>query len=114
VAVFLGRRPAAGGEDISAEQLAQDLAGGSPPVVLDVRGADEFAAGHIPGAQLLPLPELGWRLAEIPAGRPVVCVCLVGQRSARAAELLRAKGMPARSLTGGMRAWKGAVARGRG
>ena len=101
-----------GAQDISPEQLAAELAGGTPPLVIDVRAADEFASGHIAQARLVPLPDLGARLGEIPAGRAIVCVCHRGQRSAKAAALLRQAGRPARSLTGGMLAWKGAVATG--
>jgi DNA-binding transcriptional ArsR family regulator/rhodanese-related sulfurtransferase len=44
-------------------------------VVLDVRPADEYAAGHLPGAVSIPLEELAFRLAEIPADVEVVAYC---------------------------------------
>jgi hypothetical protein len=53
-------------------------------VVLDVREQDEWDAGHIEGAQHIPLGDLGARLGEVPADRQVLCVCHVGGRSARA------------------------------
>jgi rhodanese-related sulfurtransferase len=53
------------------QQLAAGDAGGAPTVI-DVRGEDEYAAGHIPGARHVPADDLGERLAEIPRGRPVV------------------------------------------
>jgi DNA-binding transcriptional ArsR family regulator/rhodanese-related sulfurtransferase len=44
-------------------------------VVLDVRPADEYFAGHLPGAMSIPLDELATRLAEIPADVEVVAYC---------------------------------------
>src|SRR5579872_5788613 len=82
---------------------------GEAPLVLDVRGPDEFAGplGHIEGARNIPLPELAARHAELAgAGRPIVCVCLTDKRSAAAAAQLAAAGVDKVSvLRGGMTAW---------
>jgi ArsR family transcriptional regulator len=43
--------------------------------VLDVRPADEFARGHLPGAVNIPLSELERRLAELPVDREVIAYC---------------------------------------
>jgi rhodanese-related sulfurtransferase len=43
--------------------------------LLDVRPAEEYRAGHIPGARSIPLEELPRRLAELPRGREVVACC---------------------------------------
>ena len=62
-------------ELIQPETLRQLLAAGDAggaPIVIDVRGEDEFAAGHIPGARHVPADDLPERLAEVPRGRPVV------------------------------------------
>lgn len=87
------------------EQMASER-----PLVLDVRGADEFAGplGHIEGALNIPLPELAARHAELAgAGRPIVCVCLTDKRSAAAAAQLAAAGVGEVSvLRGGMKAWR--------
>lgn len=72
--------------------------------LLDVREPNEWIAGHAPAAAHIPLGDVPTRLAEIPEGRTVV-VCRSGQRSQRAAEFLRAKGIDAVNLAGGMRAW---------
>ena len=73
--------------------------------VLDVREQDEWDAGHIDGARHIPLGELAARVSEIPAGRPVLCVCRSGGRSAAAAGGLSRMGIAAENLDGGMSAW---------
>ncbi len=75
---------------------------GDTPVI-DVREAHEIARGMIPGAVHLPLARL---LADPAAVRgPVVIVCQTAVRSRRAAEALRAAGVEASILAGGMEAW---------
>ncbi|MGW7363509.1 rhodanese-like domain-containing protein [Streptomyces sp. NPDC054841] len=79
--------------------------GGS--VLLDVREAHEWDAGHAPGAVHLPLSALAIG-AELPApalGRPLVVICRSGRRSRDAAELLAAQGLAAVDVKGGMIAW---------
>jgi rhodanese-related sulfurtransferase len=73
--------------------------------LLDVREQDEWDAGHIDGAQHIPLGELGARLAELPKDRLVVAVCRSGSRSDRAAKGLRGNGLEAENLDGGVTAW---------
>ncbi|MBX6377410.1 MAG: ThiF family adenylyltransferase, partial [Clostridia bacterium] len=73
----------------------------------DVREAEEFERGHVPGARLLPLDDLPSRLAEIPQDRPSVFVCLNGQRSGLAVELLQGLGYGrTHNLAGGILAWE--------
>ena len=62
------------------------------PHLLDVREDDEWQAGHIDGAQHIPLGQLGQRLAELPTGRRIVAVCRSGSRSAAAVRGLRQLG----------------------
>ena len=94
--------------DVAA--LRQLLAGEATPLVVDVRGADEFDGplGHIEGSLNIPLPELAAHYREIGgAGRPVVCVCLTDKRSAAAATELTARGIAdVAVLRGGMKAWR--------
>ena len=73
--------------------------------LLDVREQDEWDAGHIDGAQHIPLGELGARVGEVPKDRVVVAVCRSGSRSDRAAKGLRASGFQAENLEGGVTAW---------
>lgn len=73
--------------------------------VLDVRNPDEYAAGHVPGAVLIPLPELAGRQEEIPAGDPLYVICAAGGRSLAAAKALVEAGYPAVSVAGGTNGW---------
>ncbi len=80
-------------------------------LLIDVRQPKEYANGHIPGARLLPLPELENHLHELPPDREVVFYCRSGSRSSVAATLL-AEAQPRRpgrisNLVGGILAWEG-------
>lgn len=76
--------------------------------VLDVREPDEWSAGHIPGATLIPVGELAARLTEIPRDRDVVVVCRSGNRSAQGRDILLGAGYPSvTSMAGGMNDWAG-------
>jgi rhodanese-related sulfurtransferase len=85
---------------------AQARLGAQPkPFLLDVRNPDEYRAGHIPGATLIPLPELQGRSGELPKDGEIICVCQSGHRSSTATSQLVSAGFKAVSLTGGMNAW---------
>ncbi|HET7327027.1 MAG TPA: rhodanese-like domain-containing protein [Nocardioidaceae bacterium] len=75
--------------------------------VLDVREQHEWDAGHIEGAQHIPLGDLGARVDEVPADRKVLCVCHIGGRSAQATVFLNRQGRDVVNLAGGMDAWSG-------
>ena len=76
------------------------------PLLVDVRDAPEFSAGHIDGALHLPLAELEQRMDEVRAAASVVFVCRSGVRSLRACQLASAAGLGAIGhLEGGMTAW---------
>ena len=75
--------------------------------VLDVREPDEWAAGHIEGAQHIPLGELPARLGELPGGQ-ILVTCKMGGRSARAVAYLAQQGHDVVNLDGGMAAWEAA------
>ena len=77
-------------------------------VLLDVREADEFQSGHIPGAVNLPLSQI--REAGLDKGAPIFAYCLRGTRSRQAAAELRRMGYTARSI-GGITRYKGALER---
>lgn len=88
--------------DVSA---LESMKAGDRPFLLDVRTPTEFAAGHIPGAVNIPVDELRSRIPELPADRPVVAYCQVGQRGYLATRILLQKGRPARNLGGGYKTW---------
>lgn len=74
-------------------------------LILDVRSAAEFDAGHLPGALHIPHTELRDRLDEVrtaAAGRPVRALCGSGVRSHIAHRLLTQSGFDSASLSGGM------------
>jgi NADPH-dependent 2,4-dienoyl-CoA reductase/sulfur reductase-like enzyme/rhodanese-related sulfurtransferase len=75
-------------------------------LVLDVRSTQERAAGHIPGSQHIPLPELRDRLDELPRDMEIIVSCQSGQRSYFASRLLAQRGFNVRNLTGSYRTWK--------
>ncbi|MCX4757155.1 rhodanese-like domain-containing protein [Kitasatospora purpeofusca] len=74
-------------------------------LVLDVREAFEFAAGHVPGARWVPLGMLAGRIAELPRDRTVMVICASGNRSRIGAELLGRAGFDAASVRGGTAEW---------
>ena len=93
--------------DVSAaEALALRKSGA---FILDVRQPDEWAAGHIPDATLIPLGELASRVNEVPKDRQVVVVCRSGNRSAQGRDILLGAGHPSvTSMAGGMNDWAAA------
>ena len=90
---------------VEAKQYMQRMAGDAF-TLLDVRQPGEYDAEHLPGAKLIPLPELGARLSELDAGKPTVVYCAIGGRSRVAAQVLAAKGFKeVMNLSGGIKAW---------
>jgi rhodanese-related sulfurtransferase len=74
--------------------------------VLDVREPDEWAAGHIPDATLIPLRQLASRVGELDRDERIVVVCRSGNRSAEGRDILLEAGFPAvTSVDGGMTDW---------
>src|SRR5216684_4316175 len=96
-------------EPVSRDELQARLRAGAV-IVLDVRPADEYAAGHVPGAVSIPVGELKRRLREIPKGREIVACCRGPYcvYSYDAVEILRPRGFPARRLEGGYLEWASA------
>jgi rhodanese-related sulfurtransferase len=94
-------------EEVNREDLlARAQAGGV--VVLDVRPAEEYAAGHIPGAISIPVDELTVRIAELPDDAEVVAYCRGAYcvLAYDAVRLLHARGRKAVRLTDGMLEWR--------
>lgn len=77
-------------------------------LVVDVRELNEYVGplGHIKGAMLIPLGQLGGRASELPKDKPIVAVCRSGGRSAQATTILQRAGFDrVANLTGGMLRW---------
>ena len=77
-------------------------------VLIDIREPVEHASGVARGARLLPMSQLGQRLAEIPAdpNQPVLLVCNTQNRSSRTLKALRERGYGnVRFVEGGMSEW---------
>ena len=89
--------------EVDIDTLARAHAEGA--VVLDVRNPDEYEAGHVPGAKLIPLGELASRQEEIPEGDPIYVVCASGNRSLKATRAMLQAGYRAVSVAGGTKAW---------
>ena len=97
---------------INADTLRGWLEEGRPVTVLDIRTDDDRAQWAIPGSvhvnayDALRAGELG-PLANttLAPAQPVVTVCNAGRVSETAADLLSSRGVDARSLAGGMKAW---------
>lgn len=91
---------------VSAEDLAAELASSDSPFLLDVREPEEWAIVHLPSAHLVPRMQLPDRLDEITQAARVVVYCKTGVRSAQATRLLLNLGFQnVRNLKGGLDAY---------
>lgn len=81
-------------------------------VVIDVRGADEFATGHIGGAKNVPLAQLEEKLPGLVKNKalPLILVCATGARAGRAVAVAKKLGYEqAQAMGGGLKSWKDAT-----
>lgn len=103
--LYIDRRDAM--EPVTLGELRRRLRDGDV-TVLDVRPAEEYRAGHIPGAVSVPVAELKRRLREIPKSREVVAYCRGPYcvYSVEAVEILRKRGYRARRVDEGLPAWR--------
>ena len=85
--------------------LQSQLASAAPPFVVDVRTAQEFAAGQLPTAVNIPVDELRARLAELPTDQPIVAYCQVGQRGYLATRILLQHNFQVVNLSGGYKTY---------
>lgn len=82
---------------------------GAGPLVIDVRAADEYARGHVPGSLHLHAGDLPDRLTDLPRDRPLFTICASGYRSSVAAGLLQRAGFrDVGWVSGGVPAWRAA------
>ena len=100
-------RGASGVANISATEAVM-LMSRNKPLILDVRDATEFAAGHIQGAKNIPVAELAGRIKEIEKfkDKPVLVHCQKGMRAKGACSILRAQQFSQlHNLQGGLDTW---------
>ena len=102
----LFRRPSH--KEIEPRELSILLEGGRA-ILVDVREADEFSAGHVAGALSMPLSRFRASALPVDGDKPVILMCAAGRRSAMALE----KAAAARPdidthLAGGLTAWRAA------
>lgn len=102
---YLGERDEV--EHVSATELQERLARGDV-VVLDVRPEPEYKAGHIPGAQSVPLAALASLAPKLPRRRQIVAYCRGPYcvYADDAVRLLQARGLKARRLDVGLPEWR--------
>lgn len=91
---------------ISPAQAIGDIDAGRVTVV-DVREPDEYAAGHVPGALLLPLGQVPARAADVLPDKaaPIFVYCRTGRRSEAAGRQLLAMGYQNVKNLGGILSW---------
>lgn len=94
-------------EPVQGKELLRRVRKGEV-TILDVRPADEYRAGHIPGAISVPVPEMKKRLAELPRDREIVAYCRGPYcvMAVEAVELLRKKGFRAHRMEQGVMEWR--------
>jgi rhodanese-related sulfurtransferase len=90
---------------VSVSELAAILEGDPGTPLLDVREPAEYAAGHTPTAELIPMSVLPVRLQDVPRDRRVYVICHSGGRSAQVVGWLNQQGYDAVNVDGGTAAW---------
>jgi rhodanese-related sulfurtransferase len=98
-----------GARRVTPAELASMLHSETRPVVIDVRSAEAFASGHIPGARHARFEDLSTVTQRLAPETPVVLYCNRGVKSRFAAAELKDAGFDARDLVGGLCAWKGPI-----
>ncbi len=94
------------GDAVTPAEARHAIDSDAPPQVLDVRTAEEFAQGHVPGAVLIPHDQLAQRLQELDPTRPVLVYCRSGRRSTEAEGVLAANGFDVRQIEGSWLRWQ--------
>ena len=89
--------------EASVDELESALQAGAQ--LVDVREPDEYEAGHVPGAVLVPLATVPGSLASFSADAPTYLICKTGARSYRACEFLADQGLEGINVEGGTMAW---------
>ena len=96
-------------EAVPAKELLKQARKGLVTII-DLRPVEEYAAGHVPGAINIPLPELQKRLRDLPKGKEIIAYCRGPYclMSFTAVKMLRDRGHKARRLQAGLPEWRSA------
>lgn len=95
-------------QDITPQEVEKMLQDKREAQFIDVRNPDEYSAGHMEEAILIPLPVLPVRLHELDPEKEVIFICRSGARSAQACEFVVSQGFKkVANMTGGMLNWQG-------
>jgi rhodanese-related sulfurtransferase len=90
-------------DEVSVSELESALASGAR--LYDVREPDEYAAGHVPGAVLVPLATVADNVDAFRGDGLTYVICKSGGRSMKACEILADEGIDVVNVTGGTMAW---------
>jgi adenylyltransferase/sulfurtransferase len=102
--------PASFSDEITPLETAEWLERDDRPLLLDVREANEWEIGRLPGAVRISVNELAGRMNELDTAREMVVYCRSGVRSRRAVEMLREAGFrKLKNMTGGILRWSDEV-----
>lgn len=106
--IFAWTERSKGGKSISSSQLVQ-MMNADEAVLVDVRPANEFQAGHIHGAINIPHTKIASRMSELEKCRSKTLVLAdnIGQHAGSAGRALSKEGYNVRRLSGGMSEWQG-------
>ena len=92
---------------IEPADLQARLESDTAPTVIDVRSAEEYAAGHIPGALNIPFDQVAERISTVAAPHGVALYCMIGPRARMGEVALLAAGYEqVLHLEGGLQAWQ--------
>ncbi|MFJ7796915.1 rhodanese-like domain-containing protein [Pseudomonas sp. NPDC096950] len=108
LALLIAHEMKGGGRSLSTAELT-GLVNKDAGVVIDIRAAKDFAAGHIVGALNIPHDKLTARIGELEKhkAKTIILVDAMGQTAGTHARELMKSGFTAAKLSGGISSWKG-------
>lgn len=96
--------------EVSVQELKRELDSVTPPILIDVREADELEISHFPVFIHIPMSQIPSRRDELVEDADLVIVCRSGSRSGRITNYLLSSGYTrVRNLAGGINAWAAAI-----
>lgn len=94
-----------GVKEINTDHYRQQFSN-TPHILIDIRSNQEYAGGHIDGAQNIPLSKLPKKLEKLSKEQPIVVICRNGVRGREAVDMLQSSGFDASNLVGGIMTWR--------